>query len=735
MELDKLIIEISADDAAFVRSLNQNNKLLKDFGTTGTATADQLTKALASIARESKKATDPDQIQKLSAVYNYLNGRLAIVNENIRKFAIQVDDSGRVIEPFGKKTKKGADSLTDVDEASRRARIAVYGLNQVVRDLPFGFIAISNNIPVLIDQFQELIKTKKGTTAAFKEFAKGLVSAGGVSVAISAVISLITAAVQKYGSLSNAVTALTSDLGPLIERLNESNKQYEKFLKESLTIPDVRTASGIASDSDIARLDNLIRGLRDENRTNQEKEQILKRIASQYGDIFQGYDLQKSSLQSVINVLEAYKTSIRNTQTEKGFTTQLDDTNKQLAEAKINLNAVNSDIDKARKKNEDLGRTINNLNKYQGTNALSVDATRLAYAQSTVELGKLLQLQKQLQNQINALTVQQFEYGKSLDDTTNKSISSTASAATLAAQTLKKTESTRATAQSKEVRDNLSVLQAKLAQEKSYLATLNNLTQEFQDQQIKIATLERDIKFAQLQKQITDRTKLAEAVKAIDVDLQNEIDRIVSDGVSRRVKYYQQEAAAAQKAADEVKKALDAQVTAVPESASIISPKERADFLKLVEGFRKNVTDTENQKLKEQIALANQYANAVGNGVGDIVQGLLDGKKPLDVLSQGFKKLAVDIAVAAARALAFKAITKALDTVLPGTGTAANAGANIFASLFRQPGTAAPGFNPTSGLQFGAGGIQLQGSVVFTQRGSDLVGVLNNSNARINRVG
>ena len=38
-ELDSLVVQISADDAAFVRTLNKDNKFLKDFAATGTATA------------------------------------------------------------------------------------------------------------------------------------------------------------------------------------------------------------------------------------------------------------------------------------------------------------------------------------------------------------------------------------------------------------------------------------------------------------------------------------------------------------------------------------------------------------------------------------------------------------------------------------------------------------------------------------------------------------------------
>lgn len=735
MELDKLIIEISADSAEFVRALNQNSKVLKDFGITGTATADQLTKALASIARESKKATDPEQVRVLSAVYAELSAKLKIVNTNIANYARQVDESGNVTEGFGKKTKKGVDALTDADEASRRARIAVYGLNQVVRDLPFGFIAISNNIPVLIDQFQELIRTKKGTTAAFKEFAKGLVSAGGVSVAISAVISLITAAVQKYGSLSNAVTALTSDLGPLIERLNEANKQYEKFLKESLTLPDVRTVSGVASDSDIARLDNLIRGLRDENNTYEEKQQILKRIGSQYGDLFQGYDLQKSNLQSVIAVLEEYKSAIRTAETEKGFTKQLDDTNKQLADTKVILNALNVDLDKARKKNADLAKSVNNLNKYQGTNALSADATRLAYAQSNVELGKLLQKQKELQTQISALTIQQYEYGKSLDETTNQSIFNSSEAARLAASTLKKTGNEQDKANKKRVSGNFSALQAQLAQEKSYLQTLNNLSKEFEDQQIKIATLERDIKAAQLKQQIVDRNEFSDAIKAIDADLQNEIYKIVADGITRRVEARKQETAAAKIAAEELKKAYDSIPKAVPDASKLISPQQIQAFLAQVDASRQSFVESEKARLLDLTNQALIFADAIGNFTGDFVQGLMNGESAIEGLIDGMKKLAREIAIAAAKAIALELIYQALNIASGGTaGTAAKQGKGLI-DIFRRPRVAAPTINPTMGMAVGPGGLAIQGNVTFVQRGQDLVGVLARSNARINRVG
>jgi hypothetical protein len=59
---------------------------------------------------------------------------------------------------------------------------------------------------------------------------------------------------------------------------------------------------------------------------------------------------------------------------------------------------------------------------------------------------------------------------------------------------------------------------------------------------------------------------------------------------------------------------------------------------------------------------------------------------------------------------------------------------NLIGSSFGLPKkAAAPTFSGAAGIN--GGGIQLAGQVVFVQRGPDLVGVLNQGNARIGRVG
>ena len=84
------------------------------------------------------------------------------------------------------------------------------------------------------------------------------------------------------------------------------------------------------------------------------------------------------------------------------------------------------------------------------------------------------------------------------------------------------------------------------------------------------------------------------------------------------------------------------------------------------------------------------------------------------------------------------------NAIVPGAGTAGVNAYNQSSRLFgrNMQGGMSPslGYTPRGlggAANFGglSGGIGLSGQVVFVQRGSDLVGVLNRSNATINRVG
>jgi hypothetical protein len=132
----------------------------------------------------------------------------------------------------------------------------------------------------------------------------------------------------------------------------------------------------------------------------------------------------------------------------------------------------------------------------------------------------------------------------------------------------------------------------------------------------------------------------------------------------------------------------------------------------------------------EEITAA--FQTFVAPAIDTVFSAIENGQDVIQALGESFKKLILDIIKATIKAAALALIISAAT----GTPFAANfkgalqlGGGSGFGGLQR---AAAPSFGGVSGF---GGGLQLAGQVVFTQRGTDLVGVLNSSNARINRVG
>ncbi len=105
------------------------------------------------------------------------------------------------VETFDKNVKKTVSS-------SGQATLALSNLGRVASDAPFGFIAIANNIEPLVQSLQSLGRQSGGLGGTLKALGASLAGPGGLLLGFSLVSSAVTVAVQKYGSLGNAINAL-----------------------------------------------------------------------------------------------------------------------------------------------------------------------------------------------------------------------------------------------------------------------------------------------------------------------------------------------------------------------------------------------------------------------------------------------------------------------------------------------------------------------------------------------
>ena len=131
---------------------------------------------------------------------------------------------------------------------------------------------------------------------------------------------------------------------------------------------------------------------------------------------------------------------------------------------------------------------------------------------------------------------------------------------------------------------------------------------------------------------------------------------------------------------------------------------------------------------KQYEEYAASVSNLVAPAIDQLFSSIESGKNIFEALGQAVKNLVIDVVKAIAKTLILKAITTAIS---------ASSGAGFFGGLFNLlgeglGGVAAPTFGGGGSL---GGGLALNGQVVFVQRGTDLVGVLNKGNSQINRVG
>ncbi len=115
----------------------------------------------------------------------------------------------------------------DIDDFSKKSRIALTNLSQVVQDLPYGFIGIQNNLPYLVSSFSELSKEVGGSDKAIMSLLQSLKGTVGLVFAFSAVTSVVTFLINEFGSLGNAYDALIKSSGAAATATREFNKQLD----------------------------------------------------------------------------------------------------------------------------------------------------------------------------------------------------------------------------------------------------------------------------------------------------------------------------------------------------------------------------------------------------------------------------------------------------------------------------------------------------------------------------
>lgn len=533
----------------------------------------------------------------------------------------------KAVDQFDKNVKKTVTS-------SGQATLALSNLGRVASDAPFGFIAIANNIEPLIQSFQSLGKTSGGVGGALKALGGSLIGPGGLLLGFSLVSSAVTVAVQKYGSLGNAVDALFGNYTDLDKQVLEADKSFKKFTETIQTTTQIQQNAAGNAQGEIARVQALARIISDSNRSYNERNTALKELKRVNKDYFGDLDLEATKVAELQRRVQDYSRSIIAEATTKAFAQQIATTTVEFTKQRAVLIALTKDFDAAAK---------------QQAKSLQQGIPGIGQAAAQAQLG-------------SAVIDANSRLGEQ-------------------------------NARVKELRDQLTLFRNAINDSVNAYVNLN----------------------ATLPETATNESNVTKELKK------------GNDEIRSRLTLLQRQVQLA--------------ALPTPQTRQIASPvidtEAAIESLRRVEAASNAIFDGQR---KQVASITDAFNNLLAPSIDAVFSALATGQNAFKALGDSLKQLVIQLVATVIKAAALAAVISAItgtpfNVALKGTLTGSQQLGNLstLTGGGRIGGAAAPSF--PRGTAFTGGGMQLAGNVTFVQRGPDLVGVLNQGNARINRVG
>ena len=116
--------------------------------------------------------------------------------------------------------------LGELAVRSGSARMVMASLNYVIRDLPWGFIGVANNVDMLAQGFIELSRQTGSVGAALRALGSALVGPTGITFLVSAAVSALTFYTLRH---RKSVEETVLSYEQLIEKIREFRREAEEM--------------------------------------------------------------------------------------------------------------------------------------------------------------------------------------------------------------------------------------------------------------------------------------------------------------------------------------------------------------------------------------------------------------------------------------------------------------------------------------------------------------------------
>lgn len=614
---------------------------------------------------------------------------LAKINQEIDGLEDKVDNLENLGGRVGSAGKTASKGLKNLEDQSRQSRIAVTNLALVLQDLPFGFIAIQNNLPNLQSSISNLKTTADGSKDAFKAFTGALVGPAGFFLAFSAVTGGITYAVQKYGSLGAALDRLVGNYVDLGEVTNNAIKSLQEYNKNLKTTSDLSNSAISSQSGQLIQVRALSAAVLDLSKSDDERKKALSRLKKLDEERFKRFSVEKGLIDGLKEATDAYTRSIIAEAVAQKFRDQVAQTSLELENQRLRLKDLIRQLDELQKKYPEVSK--------QAKNYLDLLSTPIVGQEGAVGEGVNVKKFLELTQAIKSAESDIVNVRTQLEDFNIAAFTATQTSSSLASA-IEGTGDKAAPAAKK-----IKGLKEELQKVVPLFDLLGNV----------------------------DATQKDE-LKLFDFDINKEfVEQFLSENDINKLKKIQ---------AERIRKVLDLRKFKkenldpnLPSAEPIFRPSAEyeADLL----NQKKLAKEFEDTKLiLEEVffaPLSDLFANFFDTGKFAFEEF---GKSILNTIKSLVSKI-----------LATGIINLLANILIPGGGIASaafggaatGAGGGILGA-FGAALKSVLGIGKIANPNFGGvqgGGMQLAGEVVFRQRGSDLIGVINRTNGTINRVG
>lgn len=365
------------------------------------ANASQLLSAInKGLARIKELGATIESLPTGDKQFNKLSRELARTQNSVK----QLSDS---YNKLGIETEQVAPKMQQLGNSSKSARTALTSLSLTIQDLPFGFLGIQNNLPGVIQGFGNLTQTTNGKVLpALKEIGKSLLGPAGIFLGFSAITSVITILIQKYGSLGNAIDSLFNKQSALSAEFKKANDNYQEYIKNQRTINEVVDKASTSQNGQIAVIEALTKKATNLTLSQNQQKNALAQLQQISNDYYGGLKIGANNVDAIKEATLAYIKVIQAKAKIEQYSNQISDIDFQIAQQKRFSNQLQNTKDSANAVSKANFDNAVSLQKIGISTYYSVGATKKANEQYNANQKALNSLNSEKETYNNLLNIE-----------------------------------------------------------------------------------------------------------------------------------------------------------------------------------------------------------------------------------------------------------------------------------------------------------------------------------------